>query len=113
MNRVLDNVQWLFEQNMLVLRAIKPGGIPFNVSLDSVEFWVQVHNVSYSYANIGTAMRIGNYLGEFVRCDDNLFDEKWEVYMRVRVRMDIGKPLKIGTTIRKSKGEGNWVDFKI
>ncbi|CAH9072521.1 unnamed protein product [Cuscuta europaea] len=76
MNHVLDNRPWLFDQNLLVLRAIKPGDIPLKVSLDSVEFWVQVHNVSYNYANLGVARRIENYLGKFVRWDDNEFDKK-------------------------------------
>ncbi|CAH9121938.1 unnamed protein product [Cuscuta epithymum] len=111
-NRVLDYGPWLFDKNMIVLRAIKLRDIPLKVLLDTVELWVQAHNVPYSHDNLGTARRIGNYLGEFVRWDDTQFDGKWESYMCVRVRMNVTKPLKVGTILMNGKGEGYWVAFK-
>ncbi|CAH9111480.1 unnamed protein product [Cuscuta europaea] len=102
----------IFEQNLLILRALSPGDVPLQVPLNEAEFWVQVHNVPYGFMNIGTARRIGNSIGKFISFDENQLEEKWRSYMRIRVNMDVGKPFKVGTTLTKGPGTGHWVDFK-
>ncbi|CAH9057915.1 unnamed protein product [Cuscuta europaea] len=86
--------------------------MPQRILLDTTDFWVQIHNILYGFSNLGYACKIGNHLGKFISRDDKQIDEKWEAYMRVRVMMDVRKPLKVGTTLKKSSGEGYWVDFK-
>ncbi|CAH9095843.1 unnamed protein product [Cuscuta epithymum] len=105
MNCVLDNGPWLFDQNLLVLKVIKLGGMPLKVPLDTAYFCVQVHNIPYGYSNLGYARKIGNHLGKIISWDDNHFVENREAYMRVRVMLDVRKPLKVGTTLKKNKGE--------
>ncbi|CAH9074234.1 unnamed protein product [Cuscuta europaea] len=63
--------------------------------------------------NLGTTRRIGNLIGKFISYDENQFHEKWEAYLRGRVCMDVGKPLKKEHLLRKEKlVTGHWVDFK-
>ncbi|CAH9143471.1 unnamed protein product [Cuscuta epithymum] len=102
----------IFEQNLLVLRALQPGDVPLRVPLNEAEFWVQVHDIPYDFMNLGVARRIGNFVGKFVNWEKPQYDKKWKPYMRVRACLDVGKPLKIGTTLRKGQGDGYWVDFK-
>ncbi|CAH9078678.1 unnamed protein product [Cuscuta europaea] len=88
------------------------GDMPQRISLDTTYFWIHIHNIPYGFSNLGYARKIGNYLGKFLSWDDRQFDEKWEAYMRIRVTLDVRRPLKVGTTLKKSRGEGYWVDFK-
>ncbi|CAH9108553.1 unnamed protein product [Cuscuta europaea] len=111
MDHVLDGGPWFFERNLLSLKEVKPEDSPLKIDLKEAEFWVQVYNVPYSLMNLGTARRIDNFIGSFVKYDDNQFDEKWEAYLCVRVCMDVSKSLKKGTTLKKSRIE-HWVDFK-
>ncbi|CAH9098262.1 unnamed protein product [Cuscuta europaea] len=97
MRHVLDEGLWLFERNLLLLKEIKAEDIPLQISLNVAEFWVQVHDVAYDFMNLGSARRIDNYIGNFINSHENQFDEKWEAYMRIRVSMDIRRPLKKGT----------------
>ncbi|CAH9090917.1 unnamed protein product [Cuscuta epithymum] len=112
MKHVLEDGPWIFEQNLLVLRALQPGDVPLLVPLNEAEFWIQVHDIPYDFMNLGVARRIGNFVGKFVNWEKPQFDKKWKLYMRVRACLDVGQPLKIGTTLRKGQGEGHWVDFK-
>ncbi|CAH9086813.1 unnamed protein product [Cuscuta epithymum] len=111
MNRVIEDGPWLFERNLLMLKAVGPNDIPHKMDLFEAEFWVQVHNVPYMFMNVDTARRVGNYIGEFIKFDESHFKEKWSSCLRVRVKMDIRRPLKKGSTLTKG-GEGHWVDFK-
>ncbi|CAH9114720.1 unnamed protein product [Cuscuta epithymum] len=111
MKHVLEDGPWIFEQNLLVLRALQPGDVPLRVPLNEAEFLVQAHDIPYDFMNLGVARRIGNFVGKFVSWEKPQFDKKkWKPYMRIRACLDVGKPLKVGTTLRK--GEGHWVDFK-
>ncbi|CAH9081571.1 unnamed protein product [Cuscuta epithymum] len=112
MKRVLEDGPWIFEQNLLVLRALQPGDVPLSVPLNEAKFWVQVHDIPYDFMNLSVARRIGNFVGTFVNWEKPWYDKKWKPYMRVRACLDVGKPMKIGTTLRKGRGEGYWVDFK-
>ncbi|CAH9143378.1 unnamed protein product [Cuscuta epithymum] len=111
MNRVIEDGPWLFERNLVLLKAVGPNDIPHKMDLFEAEFWVQVHNVPYKFMNVDTARRVGNYIGEFISFDESHFKEKWSPYLRIRVKMDVRKPLKKGSTLTKG-GEGHWVDFK-
>ncbi|CAH9118931.1 unnamed protein product [Cuscuta epithymum] len=94
-----------------MLNEVMPDDIPYKIILNLSEFWVQVHNVSYSLVNLGTVRRVGNFIGEFIRYDDNQKKDKLEPYMRVRILMEVDKSLKKGTNLKKD-GKSFWVDFK-
>ncbi|CAH9067016.1 unnamed protein product [Cuscuta europaea] len=97
MNRVLDGGPWQFERNLLLLKEVKLDDIPHKIVLNEADFWIQIHNVPYSVVNLGTARRVGNFIGKFIKYDDNQNSEKCESYMRIRVCMNVDKPLKKGT----------------
>ncbi|CAH9087432.1 unnamed protein product [Cuscuta europaea] len=111
MNRVLDGGPWQFEKILLLLKVVRPDDIPHKIVLNEADFWVQVHNVPYSLVNLGTAGKVGNLIGRFIKYDDNQNSDKWEAYMRIHVCMNVEKVLKRGTNLKKD-GKSYWVDFK-
>ncbi|CAH9125829.1 unnamed protein product [Cuscuta epithymum] len=100
MRRVLDEGPWLFERNLLLLKEIQTEDIPLQINLYEADFLVQVHNAAYGFMNLGSARRIGNYIGTFLSFDDKKADEKFKPFLRIRVRMDVRRPLKKGTTLK-------------
>lgn len=54
---------------------------------------------------------IGNFVGSFVKADPVNMPGGWRMYMRIRVNMDIGKPLKRRMRIKEG-GDWNWLNLK-
>lgn len=50
-------------------------------------------------------------MGRYVASDPNNFGG-WRTYMRLRITMDIRKPLKRRMKIKKAGGEWVWLNFK-
>ncbi|MCI14481.1 hypothetical protein A2U01_0035612, partial [Trifolium medium] len=55
---------------------------------------------------------LANYIGEFVEYDKNNNTSFWRQYMRVKVRVDVRRPLKIEKKIILNGGLGGVVKFK-
>lgn len=58
------------------------------------------------------AKAIGSFLGDFIRIDKKNFDGTWKSFMRIRVLLDITKPLKRKMKIMKEGEDWIWIDFK-
>ena len=55
---------------------------------------------------------IGNYVGTFLESDEHNLMGVWRNYMRIRVAIDVRKPLKRRMKLKKAGGDWIWVDFK-
>ncbi|CAH9120076.1 unnamed protein product [Cuscuta epithymum] len=111
MNRVLEDGPWVFERDLVLLKTVQPDEIPEKLILLEADFWVQVHNVPQKFRNLNSAKRIGNFIGPFIKFDENSYGDKKKSFLRIRICMDVRKPLKKGTSLKK-EGKGHWVDFK-
>nr|GME06049.1 uncharacterized protein LOC109151131 [Ipomoea batatas] len=56
-------------------------------------------------------MAIGNFIGEFVRIDEEAFCGWWKSFIRIRVRLNILKPLVSQMRIRNG-GNWSWINFR-
>ncbi|MCH97451.1 hypothetical protein A2U01_0018446, partial [Trifolium medium] len=59
---------------------------------------------------VGTTL--ANYIGKFVEYDKNNNSSFWREYMRLKVRVDVTKPLKKNTRVKNIVGEWCTVNFK-
>lgn len=112
LKRIMEDGPWAFEQNLLVLRKLKPNESPQEATFTHSEFWIQAHNVPPGFVTEKVAMAIGSHIGNFIQVDKNNFDGKWKAFMRVRVEIDITKPLKRRMKLKKPGGEWFWINFK-
>ncbi|KAK1378771.1 hypothetical protein POM88_025515 [Heracleum sosnowskyi] len=55
---------------------------------------------------------IGNFVGVFVKSDPLNLNGMWKPSIRMRVTMDIGKPLKCRMKLKREGGDWNWINFK-
>ncbi|KAA3460548.1 Zinc finger, CCHC-type [Gossypium australe] len=104
--RILNLAPWLYDQCLFNM-------VPFNKNkaLDEYDFshspfWVRISNIPLEYMDRDMAMEIGNAIGEVLAIDWRDRDGGWTKYMRIRVSIDIEKPLRrIVQYIDKKKKE--------
>ncbi|CAN1780106.1 hypothetical protein LINPERHAP1_LOCUS14989 [Linum perenne] len=96
---------WSFDSSLLVLKEVQPGETPYTVDLTRVDFWVQVCDLPATMytEKVGTAL--GNFVGRFVEYDESNLVPFDREYMRLRVSLDISKPLKREKKVRVEGGK--------
>ncbi|GAU23341.1 hypothetical protein TSUD_237950 [Trifolium subterraneum] len=91
---------------------MKAGVALHDIPLYHVNFWVQIHNVPVGMMLEKVRKGLANYIGEFVEYDKNNSTSFWRQYMRVKVRVDVRRLLKIEKKIMLNGGLGGVVKFK-
>ncbi|XP_031103139.1 uncharacterized protein LOC116006755 [Ipomoea triloba] len=113
MHRVIDDGPWSFENQTFVCKEVPSGTRPEDVILDTVMFWVQIHDLPTAYAKPEFIAQIGDYVGSFVLEDLNNFGGTWRrSYYRIRVAIRIVEPLKRRMKLNRKDGSSHWVSFK-
>ncbi|KAH9726440.1 reverse transcriptase domain-containing protein [Citrus sinensis] len=110
--RILDTGLWTFDQHILLVHRLGADEQPHNVPLFHTTFWIQVYNMPLGFQSERILQSIGNYIGSFLESDKNNLKGVWRNYMRLRVSLDVRKPLKRRMRLKRTGGEWFWVDFK-
>lgn len=55
---------------------------------------------------------IGDSIGRYVKSDPANFNGLWKEYVRIRIAMNIEKPLKRRMKLKKDANKWNWINFK-
>ncbi|KAK7851891.1 hypothetical protein CFP56_040756 [Quercus suber] len=99
-NRILMNQPWSFDKQLVVV--MRYGN---DVPLRSLSFnMVQVHDIPMQYMTTEVAENLCDIIGEVVR-SIGAETEEGSCFMRVRVKVDIAKPLCRGRLITFKNGE--------
>lgn len=112
MQRVMSGGPWSFDGHLLLLSLIGETEMPAQVPLFHAVFWIQVHDLPISFMSLDIGKGLTNYIGEFVEYDSKNNSSFWRTYMRIRVRVNVCKPLKRGKKISKGGGEIMMARFK-
>lgn len=76
------------------MARLKDGENPRSVDLNSMELWVQVHDLKPGFMSEKILKGIENYIGQHVsNCQTN-FNGVWKEYLRIRVSINLNNPLK-------------------
>jgi hypothetical protein len=109
--RVMEGRPWSFDRQIIVLNefdgSIPPSQLEFNHS----PIWIQVHDMPLICMNKSVGTKIGNSLGELVDIDVAGDGMGWGSYLRLRVVIDLMKPLDRGRALSLA-GKSSWVEFK-
>lgn len=73
---------------------------------------MQVHDLKVGFMSERILQGIGNYVGHFIESCPSNFVGVWREYMRVRVTINMSKPLKRRMKIKTAREEWFWVNFK-
>lgn len=105
---------WTFDGQVLLMKEISGDEQPSEVVFSKSPFWVRLLDVPFGRRNPSFAYDIGEDLGGFIEFDDS-DPLGWEAFMRIKVLVDIDKPLrrvvKVASGGRGDKGE-KWIGLK-
>ena len=110
-DKVLMGEPWSFDRHLVVFERYD-GSVPIQeLKFCTTSFWVQIHDLPYSYLNIETALSLGDSLGMVMKPKDT--SEMVEgSFMRVRVVVDITKPLYRDRRVMWDQSSEGWISFK-
>ena len=78
-----------------------------------VEFWVQLHGIPVKYRSARMGELIGGKIGRSPKVEKNRDGRVFGEFIRVRIAIDIGQPLRKGIFIKLGADEEkSWVAFR-
>uniref|UniRef100_A0A803KRS5 DUF4283 domain-containing protein n=1 Tax=Chenopodium quinoa TaxID=63459 RepID=A0A803KRS5_CHEQI len=109
--KVLDGCPWFFDGKLLVLKEVNGEEQPSEVTFNHTPLWIRLLDVPFSKRNRKTLTEIGDFLGTFLETDDTE-PLGWGEFMRVKVMIDIEKPLRRGLFLAVGAATSKWVPIK-
>ncbi|EPS65140.1 hypothetical protein M569_09639, partial [Genlisea aurea] len=91
--KVEEGRPWHFENHLLVLNAVPPGGYAGSVTLNHCPFTVQIHNLPFLSFPRGAAEALGNRIGQFLNAELDAKGDSKVAALRLRIALDIRQPL--------------------
>lgn len=109
--RVMEGRPWSFDRQILVIREFDGQTPPAQMTLNSSVFWVQIHDMPLACMTKSVGIKIGESIGELEDIEIEEDGIGWGRYLRIRVNVDITKPLERGRALQLG-GKSIWVNFK-
>ncbi|XP_016675311.2 uncharacterized protein At4g02000-like [Gossypium hirsutum] len=91
---VVNGSPWTFNSYLLIIHKLKNDEDPKLVPLIYSAFWVQVHDLPLGFFSKAIAKQLDNFVGRFLELDSKQLNKGLMSYLRVRVEIDVKKPLK-------------------
>ncbi|KAE8805897.1 hypothetical protein D1007_18055 [Hordeum vulgare] len=105
--RALEDGPWMFEKDLVVVEDYDPGKRPEDYAFNEVPIWVRIFSLPLGMMNVHAAEVIGNIIGTYVEADVGGNGEAMGRFMRVKIRMNIDKPIMRGIMLDEvSTGTG-------
>lgn len=110
--RVLNGSPWLFDNYLLALNEFDGSCPATQIQFNHCWFWVQLHGVPLYYMTKLTGERVGGALGDVAEVDVPANGVGWGPFLRIRVSIDITKPIPRGRLVTFHSLGQMWVSFK-
>lgn len=109
--RVLDGRPWSFDRQLVVIQEFDGLTPPSQMQLNQSVFWIQIHDMPLLCMTKSVGTKIGESLGKLEGIDVAKDGAGWGKCLRIRVRIDVTKPLERGRELLVG-GRSIWVFFK-
>ncbi|CAO2837904.1 unnamed protein product [Amaranthus hypochondriacus] len=110
-DKVLDGRPWCFGDRLLILQETSAQLEPSQVILNHSPFWVRLYNLPFGYRSNESIKAISAAIGEVLEVEDDDYAEV-EPFRRVKIMIDVTKPIKRFQRIRTKGGETVKIDIK-
>ena len=107
---MLQGEPWAFDRHLVALQKYDGTTPTQDLSFTTAKFWVQLHNLPYLLLTTKAALSLGKTLGTITKPKDDA-EMRGGNFMRVRVAVDITKPLCCGRKVSWDQTEKGWVSF--
>jgi hypothetical protein len=109
--RVLAGRPWVFEGALFLVEDFDGRLTPEKIPFDRASFWVRMSNLPLVCMGREVGRKIGSTVGIVEEIDTDADGVGWGEYLRVRISIDLSKPLSRGRML-KLQGESTWVVFQ-
>jgi hypothetical protein len=109
--RVLEGCPWLFDRSVLILKEVEESIPPAQMDFSKSPFWIQVHDILLICMNKHVGLKIGESIGRVEEVDVTGEGIGWGRCLRIRVQVDITKPLERGRALELN-GKMVWANFR-
>jgi hypothetical protein len=112
-NKALFEGPWMFNKSLLVIEDFEPTKTVKEYEFTTIPIWVRMFGLPLGMMDRDTGESIGDEIGKFMEADvddDGLAKGK---YLRVKVRINIKRPLMRGIMLNVGEGkDGLWSRFE-
>lgn len=108
MERVMEMEPWHFNKHVLVLSPIREDVQPSLMNFDKTPFWIRIYDVPWAGRKDEILHQIGTRFGEVIEIDKNSTSGIARS-IRIKIRLDLTKPIKRGTKLRIGSSEACWL----
>ncbi|KAM2888289.1 hypothetical protein FF1_012038 [Malus domestica] len=107
-SKILEQVPWAVMKKVLSVKKWPPELALEEVEMKTIPFWVKIRGVPLGLISSANIQRLTQAAGQFIVLED---PGKARGFLRVRLLIDTGKPLRNGCWIRRDQNRDTWVDF--
>ncbi|XP_040995985.1 uncharacterized protein LOC121242150 [Juglans microcarpa x Juglans regia] len=108
--RVLNGRPWTFDKHLIFIQLFDKS-TPNEMIFNQEPLWIQLHDLPLAAMIVDGGEKIGSTIGDVLYVDVNGDGVGWGKFLRIRVNMDITKPIPCGKLIRV-EGKQRWVEFQ-
>jgi len=109
--RVMEGRPWIFYGNLISLAEFDGLTSPTAISFEHAVFWVRMYNLPLACMGKAAGQKIGASVGVVEAVDVHDDDPGWGKYLRVKIRLDLSKPLSRGRMLH-IQDRSIWIAFK-
>lgn len=110
-NGVVANRPWNFDKSLILVKEFKGQQQVKSSIMNQTSFWVRVFDLPLMARNEYTNNLVGMVLGKVEEVDIEHEAIEWGEYMRIRVCLNITKPLLRGKRMNLGLTKSIWVRF--
>ncbi|KAL8519998.1 hypothetical protein ACS0TY_010797 [Phlomoides rotata] len=111
MRAVLAREPWHFDKNVVMLQELERGSQPLTIDLKYAAFWARIYDLPMVARNTGSITLIAGKIGDMVEIDSPSL-EGFGRSVRVKIKINLNKPLKNGIYLEIPRGKKLWINFK-
>lgn len=102
---VEKNGPWNFDNNLLLLCRWNKVLSATNITFTHSPFWVQIWGLPFEHMSDEVGKELGNNLGKFIESDRGARQTDQAKFMRIRVDLQLDKPLRCGGRVASANGK--------
>ena len=110
--RVMMGEPWAYDKYLIILQRIEKEDAIEDVVFRETSLWVQLHGLPVRRMNPEVANTLISSLGKIEQISDGDTNADGGQAMRIRVRLDVTKPLCRGRKAKLEKGRETLISFK-
>nr|POE98551.1 hypothetical protein CFP56_46459 [Quercus suber] len=112
LERVLEFEPWSYDKSLVVFQRALDAESALSLDYTRSSFWIQIHNVPDYLLSQETGESVGKTLGKVLQVADPEDDGAGGEFLRVRINLDISRPLPLCCKLWAGQKLVGWVGIK-